>query len=456
MTQQKLYTKISSLVFAALLCSCPPPSPEEPSKPTGPTPEQLALCLGVDWTRPQTIEPILKAQCNDPVDSFEQKIQSCFSYDWVRGDIPAKERELCEQVGFKERIRDCQSKAWSEPDLIDPDERRFCHSIGFTDVVDVKLCESQDWTKLDSSKPILREQCELLAQRTACEKNPGACDLRAEEKEFHHVAHGIDLPDQKTTEATKALIRARANRVGKIKGRDITCADCHDGTCQSNQKNQSYCTPNRTDISRPYHGTCDGTCHNLLSSACDSCHVSKKPTVVDPKLKPYGAKKEGQLFGFDFAHASHLSDEVKQKNGGKALATCESCHSKTADGEMALATHESCNKCHSSKSNKIQMTDCLKCHRENTHTNVKSDHQYLRNQLASKTFKHSMHKTDPNGADVSCETCHNGVEETSSLVSIKAPTMLGCLQSCHNGSSVNAKKSAFDGWVECTRCHTGQ
>jgi hypothetical protein len=457
-----IHRKLYPLLLVAL-CSCPPPPPETTPKPQGPTPEQLALCLGVDWTRPRSIEPILKARCNDPVDSFEQKIQGCFSYDWANGAIPQKERELCEQVGFQERVIDCKSKNWSEPDLIDPDERRFCHSIGFSDVVDLQICAAQDWSALERSRPILREQCELLTQKTECEKHPERCDQRADEKSFHHAAHGIDLPYEKATPADKEKIRNRANLVGKIKGRDITCADCHNGECSPKQSSQTYCTPNRTDISRPYHFTCAGTggagCHAFItvkkgdSLTCDACHLGAKVVDTDPKLKAYGATKPGLLFGFDFAHSSHLSTEVMQKNGGKALATCESCHSKTKDGELTQATHESCNKCHSNKSNKVQMTDCLQCHLKDTHVDVKSDYQYLRNQLATKTFKHSMHQTGPDGAAVSCETCHGTLAESSSLVSIKAPTMLGCLQSCHDGSHVNDKKFTFDGWIECTRCH---
>jgi hypothetical protein len=253
---------------------------------------------------------------------------------------------------------------------------------------------------------------------------------------FSHTEHGVDLPDQKR----KADM--------KFKGNPITCADCHNGEC--NPKKGSV------DINRPGHDSCAGNrtggCHPEFMSnqkVCSSCHTRA------PALRPYGSAQIVNVldYGFDYDHSSHLGTKSQPSKRNKKEATCDTCHVEDKQGKnQGQAGHTQCGQCHCDADAKVKMNSCVSCH---TGTDsARSAHAYLDYRPHAQAFMHKDHRVDDKGANVACKSCHVGVGESDTLLEVAVPPMLGCLQSCHDGTHKDsAGKPIFDGWVKCSECH---
>jgi hypothetical protein len=438
---------------AMFSCPKPPPIKMNDNKPTTepvdkPPVGEFEKCYDKDWTKPNELDPVLKNSCNDPVNPFEAKIQPCFSYDWYADKVPGDMKTVCERVGFKARVTSCKSYDWRYPDQINADDRDFCKRLGFRDIVDPEICEKQDWTKPDNIQPLLKSQCLKISVIPKCDAKKEKACIPASEVVFSHTQHGVDLPNAKAT--------IQMN----FKDKPITCADCHSGECKTDKKTKSI----KADVNRPSHDSCAGNrtggCHPAFLSSpkmCGACHTKA------PKLKAYGTDVvvQGQQYGFDFSHQSHLSKDGVLAKDGSRVATCADCHSivvnkkdKTVDGvKMSQAGHTQCGQCHCDERNEIKMNDCISCHKQDTAKNAESGHAYLDYRPHAQSFKHSSHQTGPDKAAIACDTCHVAVAETESIEEIPVPPMLGCLQGCHDGTHLNDAKPAFDGWVQCSECH---
>jgi hypothetical protein len=441
--------------------SCPKP-PDPNKMKTGGTPmtlpdkapgDEFADCYGQDWTRPEKIEQVLKVKCNDPARPFEEKIQPCFSYDWAAGKAPAEMAAVCEKVGFKERVGACKSYDWRYPDDIDTDDRDFCRRIGFRDIVDPEICEKQDWTKPDQVKPLLKEQCLKISVLPKCNPSKDKGCIPAADVVFSHTQHGVDLPNEK------------AKITMQFKGKAIACADCHSGECKTDKKTKTI----KADVNRPGHDSCSGNrtggCHpEFLSSQkmCSACH-NGKPGPGKKALKAYGTDVvvQGQQYGFDFSHKSHIDPNGLVAKDGSRTAKCADCHTlvvdkknKNIDGvKMTQAGHTQCGQCHCDSRNQIPMNDCLACHKQDSAKSAQSGHSYLDYRPHAQAFKHKSHQIGPDKNPVACDTCHVAVAETESIEEIPVPPMLGCLQGCHDGTHTNDPTPAFDGWIQCAECH---
>ena len=459
--QKRLSAWYILLGLSVSMISCPkPPPPDNNRKPTTepvekpPTGDNVEKCFGQDWTKPNELDPVLKNQCKDPNIDFETKIQPCFSYDWAGEKVPAEMKNVCERVGFKERVTSCKAYDWRFPDEIDTDDRNFCKRLGFRDVIDPEICEKQDWTKPDNVKPLLKEQCLKISVLPKCDAKKDKACIPAADVIFSHTQHGVDLPNVKATVTMQ------------FKGKPISCADCHSGECKPDKKTKSI----KADVNRPGHDSCAGNrtggCHpEFLSNKkmCNSCH-SGPPSSGNKKLKAYGTDVvvQGQQYGFDFSHKSHLDANGILAKDGSRLAKCDDCHALVVDKKnkalngvkMTQAGHTQCGQCHCDERNQVKMNDCVSCHKQDTAQNSQSGHAYLDYRPHAQTFKHSSHQTGPDKAPIACSDCHVAVAETESIEEIPVPPMLGCLQGCHDGTHINDPKPAFDGWVQCAQCHS--
>jgi hypothetical protein len=250
---------------------------------------------------------------------------------------------------------------------------------------------------------------------------------------FSHTQHGVDLPDE------------RRQRDMKFKGRNIQCSDCHSGECRGTG----------VDINRPGHSSCSGIsdCHPDFFEnrrICLSCHSG-----AGINLRPYGSSEYVAIkdFGFDYNHTTHLGPEGQPIKRNKPQAGCDTCHKESKDGrDQGRVGHTQCGQCHCEPDSKVKMNDCVKCH---TGTEAaRSGHAYLNYRPHAQQFMHKDHRINEKGQPMPCVSCHLGLDKSTSITQISVPTMIGCLESCHNGKTndVNGKK-IFDGWTECSQCH---
>jgi hypothetical protein len=254
---------------------------------------------------------------------------------------------------------------------------------------------------------------------------------------FSHTEHGVDLPDKPKKKELK------------IKGRSITCADCHSGECKKG---------GAVDINRPGHDSCGGikACHPDFfdnKKMCLSCHTSASP--MRAPLRPYGANSIVPIkdYGFDYDHTTHLGPKAAPSKRGKPEAKCDTCHKPDKQGRnQTQAGHSTCGQCHCDADAKVKMNDCIVCH---TGTDLaRSAHAYLDFRPHAQQFMHKDHEIDDKGRPADCKSCHVGVADAKSLTEVAVPPMLGCLQGCHDGVHKDqAGKKIFDGWVECSQCH---
>jgi hypothetical protein len=158
-------------------------------------------------------------------------------------------------------------------------------------------------------------------------------------------------------------------------------------------------------------------------------------------------------YGFDYDHSSHLGPKGLPAKNGKKETTCATCHVEDKEGKnQGQARHSECGQCHCDSSSKTKMNNCISCHTGDE--TARSGHAYLDYRPHAQAFMHKDHRKDDKGKDVACTACHVRVNESQTLLEVVVPPMLGCLQSCHDGTHSDSNgKPIFDGWVKCTECH---
>lgn len=201
------------------------------------------------------------------------------------------------------------------------------------------------------------------------------------------------------------------------------------------------------DVIRPGssdHEPCDG-CHEEKfyeqpGEFCKVCHSEVDPTVEGAtKVYPYprpGRLSSAQLIS-RFNHKKHL------ERGRE----CENCHTVEADPNVPYATlprHAACKKCHA-ETVQPSMDKCEGCHSQK---GVPAPKRFLTNDIQ---FTHGKHFKDMEG-QISCETCHAKIFESTSADDRGLPDMEICAK-CHENPAKTRPQFRIK---NCEVCHTGE
>lgn len=248
------------------------------------------------------------------------------------------------------------------------------------------------------------------------------------------------------------------------------CVDCH--------------KPSEADatVARPDHASCT-SCHQQWfepqtqnKAFCTVCHTKVVEDQL-PEMRSFPNYNKPSAILFDFSHKLHLGPKGKVTQVVGARVDCKTCHQFDAGGEKAtFPTHRECSMCHSMPDIKPRLAadskneDCLGCHASSEQQNP-NYHKLRRfivdpsvakvvavsapaasgNALTGKDlkFSHTKHLTDSRNAGISCETCHAGVEEKTSITQLSMPSMWDCTM-CHE-----SRRTRSDFRISnCAVCHT--
>ena len=115
--------------------------------------------------------------------------------------------------------------------------------------------------------------------------------------------------------------------------------------------------------------------------------------------------------GIRFSHKMHIEDV------GVSCQDCHSAASSESPMDNLLPSHDTCYPCHEEDN-----TECSYCHiNGDDPTGV----PHITNYIAK--FPHALHVKE----DVTCTTCHAGVEKSETVDEKYLPSMMLC-QTCHN------------------------
>ena len=220
-------------------------------------------------------------------------------------------------------------------------------------------------------------------------------------------------------------------------------------------------------LQRPGHDQCM-VCHqdnfdkDIKQQLCLQCHSVFPPTSSEDLL-PFPRYANQQPIVFDFSHAKHVDPHARVDVRTGFRADCTFCHHFPADGAYAsFGNHVICASCHSKAgmkpllSDKSTKADCQGCHQPEEIENPSE--VTVRRQLASYVasgkydqikFSHAPHFKVREAYHLDCTTCHYAVPASTSLSSLRLPTMADCAK-CHDLS-----KSVAAGYrmSNCQLCH---
>jgi len=249
------------------------------------------------------------------------------------------------------------------------------------------------------------------------------------------------------------------------------CIDCH--------------KPSEADatVARPGHDSCT-TCHQQWFQAqtpktefCTVCHTKVVQDQL-PELRNFPDYNKTNAILFDFSHKLHLGAKGKVTQVVGARVDCKHCHQLDARGEKAtFPAHRECSACHSIPDIKPRLAadskneDCLGCHTsvEQQNPNYRKLRRFITDpniaQIAHSVsapaasgntmngrdlkFSHTKHLTDDRNVGISCETCHIGIDEKTSIAQLDIPSMWDCTM-CHESSRTSSDYRIS----KCSVCHT--
>ena len=216
------------------------------------------------------------------------------------------------------------------------------------------------------------------------------------------------------------------------------------------------------------HAICDGAdCHIKdftpagygETKVCTTCHV-KKSKIGGPLL-PFPPEGSGLEYYAEISHATHAKAEVREKLEDRCLG----CHRIDRDTrEVVRPGHGECAGCHDDKA-VVKMTDCAKCHafrRDEKGRPVPMGPRGRKNPCrVTAKFRHGIHRLDARRAEqpeVSCGTCHFGLERAESLAAIVPThgrrTMVKACGRCHRpGQKTFAGQALITTDGDCGSCH---
>lgn len=261
----------------------------------------------------------------------------------------------------------------------------------------------------------------------------------------------------------------------KVQGGALSCTDCH-----------RPATVGSVKLKRPYHDSCSA-CHQQWfdaatqkKEACAICHTNiSEARLPDMTVFPNYNKDSAVLF--DFSHKLHVGARERVVKFVGAKVECSACHSFDANGEKAtFPAHEECAACHSMPNVKPKLgpdsknEDCLKCHASKEQKNPA--YRKIRRFVASGSdtamargvkliqpadaaqftpaardlkFSHAKHLTDSRNVGITCETCHIGIDQKTSIAELAIPSMWDCTV-CHESQRTRADFRIS----RCSVCHT--
>ncbi|MDQ7053387.1 MAG: cytochrome c3 family protein [candidate division KSB1 bacterium] len=116
-----------------------------------------------------------------------------------------------------------------------------------------------------------------------------------------------------------------------------------------------------------------------------------------------------------FSHKLHITE---------AEVECSACHPMAEDSQSAedflLPTMDECSECHDVEDE----DECATCHGE------EEEIETFDQPVRTITFNHKIHIA----RELSCETCHKGLEESEAPTTATLPSMMTCI-GCHDGSA---------------------
>jgi len=250
------------------------------------------------------------------------------------------------------------------------------------------------------------------------------------------------------------------------------CTDCHKPASEG-----------EVQLTRPAHEACN-TCHQQWfdpqtpkKEFCTVCHTNLTTDQI-PELRGFPNFNKPSAILFDFSHKLHLGASGRVARTVGATVDCKLCHQFDAKGERAtFPAHRECGICHSIPDIKPRLAadskndDCLGCHTsvEKENPNYHKLRRFIvdpdtasmaRNVKASTSngdtlngrdlkFSHAKHLADDRNAGISCETCHTGIDQKTSISQLNIPSMWDCTM-CHESRRTS---SAFR-ISNCSVCHT--
>ena len=192
---------------------------------------------------------------------------------------------------------------------------------------------------------------------------------------------------------------------------------------------------------------------------CTTCHVKK--SRIGAPVQSFPPKKAEADFYAEISHATHLAAKVQKKLKDRCL-DCHRIDRKTR--EVARPGHTACLGCHDAKAD-LKMTDCAKCHvfrRDQKGALMPMGPRGLDNPCrVTEKFSHKVHRLDArqaNPPEISCGTCHFGLEKAKTLADIVPThgrqTMVNACGKCHRpGEKTAAGQPLVATSGDCTRCH---
>jgi hypothetical protein len=261
----------------------------------------------------------------------------------------------------------------------------------------------------------------------------------------------------------------------KLQGGALSCTDCHRPESEGSVK-----------LKRPYHDSCTA-CHQQWfdqatqkTEACLICHTNVKSGQL-PDMTVFPNYKKDTSILFDFSHKLHLAPRERVVKFTGSKVECSVCHGLESSGEKAtFPGHTECASCHSMPNVKPRLAsdsknaDCLACHtsREQKSRGYKGVRRFVADvggaaviesvklvqpedeakflpAVRDLKFSHSKHLTDSKNVGISCETCHIGIDQKTSVTQLSLPSMWDCTV-CHE----SARTSPDFRISKCSVCHT--
>jgi hypothetical protein len=237
-----------------------------------------------------------------------------------------------------------------------------------------------------------------------------------------------------------------------LNGKALECVDCH---AAADVKAGVVARPGGA-ISGPsiqQHAPCD-SCHKdefakPPGKMCKICHDSVDPTVKGAvKMKRFPEAGIVQALAANFSHRQHLDSGAMEKATGHHVA-CGDCHMRDADSrDPILPSHKQCLTCHENApaaKAALPMDKCAGCHPQRD-VEIKRGRIFITGDLK---FAHKTHETDKSGQQIACNTCHKGVDESSTRDDMAVPSMEKCAQ-CHEDDHRSPARVRME---NCGVCH---
>jgi predicted CXXCH cytochrome family protein len=265
----------------------------------------------------------------------------------------------------------------------------------------------------------------------------------------------------------------------KVAGLD--CTSCHKPTSEG-----------AVTLARPNHESCN-SCHQEWFAAdlpkkdfCTVCHTNVSQEQL-PELRSFPNYNKDNAILFDFSHKLHLHLKGKVTQVVGARLDCNVCHSIAPGGEKAtFPAHSECATCHNQPDIKPSLRsdstnqDCLGCHTsaEQNNPNYKKLRRFIvdpahaqimrgspqsqvvdvRNPIVAAgntmtgrdlKFSHDKHLKDSRNEGITCDTCHVGIDQKTSISQLSIPSMWDCTM-CHE-----SRRTRSDFRISnCSVCHT--